>query len=355
MSIRLTALYYPHITIQNEELLKNALLLWDNIELICPFDEFPSRSNDLDCQSALDTIARPLVPTESEKRNAHSSVIALAESELPEWFFPENVSTNLRYPVYPDKFLPETWEALQKTKLARPKEIYFDPPMPPTAIYQQHHQARQDAYETTLAMGLTMMSILADSCAGGTKQLVTDEASSYIALDRYLKFIGGAKPLRNINSRPDRLVTLSLRSADVSKVRLSTLVRLRKREGSDPKLRAMRHSYTNKISEYIRRLSTVARSESDVREIERVFQQEVNDDIMLLKEELKEEGKLVIFSKEFATAAIAVAGTYIPPFSNVVAAGALYRSLIKYRQSRRRVLEKHSMSWLYQTKQLQLY
>jgi hypothetical protein len=33
-AMRLTALYYPHITIQNEGLLKNALLLWDQVELV---------------------------------------------------------------------------------------------------------------------------------------------------------------------------------------------------------------------------------------------------------------------------------------------------------------------------------
>ena len=313
MSIRLTALYYPHIIIQNEGLLKNALLLWDNIELICPFDNFPSRSDNLDCQNAFDAIARPLLPTESEKRKAHDAVIELAESHLPKWFFPENVNNNLRYAVYPEKFLPETWDALQRSKLAQPKEVYCDPPMPPSAIYDLQNQASQEAYETTQAMGLTMMSILADCCAGGTKQLVTDEASSYLALDRYLKLIGRAKPLKNSNSRHDRLVTLSLVSADVSRVRLSTLVALRNKEESHPELRAMRHNYVNKVGQYIGRLSTQARSERDVREIERVFQQEVSDDILLLKEELKEEAKLVVFSKEFATAAIAIAGTFVEP------------------------------------------
>ncbi|MDE2703973.1 MAG: hypothetical protein OXI35_02825 [Gemmatimonadota bacterium] len=355
MSIRLTALYYPHIAIQNEGLLKNALLLWDNIELICPFGELPRRSKDLNYQSAFSSIARPLLPSDTEKQKAHDAVIELADSKLPQWFFPENVNKNLRYGVYPDKFLPETWEALQRSKLAQPKELWIDPPMPSSEELKWLRQAKEEAYVTTQAMGLTMMSILADCCAGGTKQLVTDEASSYLALDRYLKVIGGAKPIRKSKSYHDRLVTLSLVGADVSRVSLSSLVALRKREERQPELRAMRHHYVNKVDDYIRRLSTQARSERDVREIERVFQQEVSDDIHLLKEELKEEAKSVIFSKEFATAAIAMAGTFIEPLGNAVAAGALYRSLIKFRKARRRVLEQHSMSWLYQTKQLQLY
>jgi hypothetical protein len=39
-----------------------------------------------------------------------------------------------------------------------------------------------------------MLSIIADCCAGDTKQLVTDELDSYVALDRYFKQVGGAKP-----------------------------------------------------------------------------------------------------------------------------------------------------------------
>ena len=257
--------------------------------------------------------------------------------------------------MYPEKFFPETWEALQRSKLAQPKKVYCDPPMPPSAIYRMNRQASQDAYETTQAMGLTMMSILADCCAGVTKQLITDEASSYFALDRYLKLIGEAKLQKKSKSYHDRLVTLSLIGADVSAVKPSTLVALRKREERHPELRAMRHNYVRMVDEYIRRLSTEARTEQDIREIERVFQQEVSDDIQLLKEELREEAKLVIFSKEFATASIAIAGTFVEPLSSAVAAGALYRSLIKFRKSRRSVLEQHSMSWLYETKQLKLY
>ena len=35
-----TSLYYPHATIRSEAVIKNALLLWDNLEFIAPWEDF---------------------------------------------------------------------------------------------------------------------------------------------------------------------------------------------------------------------------------------------------------------------------------------------------------------------------
>ena len=52
------ALYYPYLTIQNEGLLKQALLYWDQIEVITPFVrvEMP---HDKKLQEATEIIVRP--------------------------------------------------------------------------------------------------------------------------------------------------------------------------------------------------------------------------------------------------------------------------------------------------------
>ena len=258
MTAHRTALYYPYISINNVGLLKNALLLWDKVELICPFDALPSTLQDPELQSAFDLLARPLQPTEVDKRRVHNAVLELAESSLPKWFFPEFAPDNSRFAVYPEKFLPETWEALQATKLARPRQVYVDPPASPRAMHEMQAQANQEAYETTRAFGFTMMSILAECCAGGTRQLVTDESAFYLALDSYLKTIGGAKLMKRRKSRHERLVTLSLLSVDVSHVGLQSLIALRKQEDARPELRLMRHNYANRLAECSERLRTVA-------------------------------------------------------------------------------------------------
>jgi hypothetical protein len=44
MAPKLAALYYPHMGIKIEGFLKNALLLWDEVNFICPFHSLPYRS-----------------------------------------------------------------------------------------------------------------------------------------------------------------------------------------------------------------------------------------------------------------------------------------------------------------------
>src|SRR5436190_10469800 len=97
MVAKLTALYYPHIAIENEGLLKNALLLWDNVELICPFGDFPHVPDHPDQLKAFRTIARPLQPSDEEKQAAHDAIIEIANSNLPDWLFPDRVNKDLRY------------------------------------------------------------------------------------------------------------------------------------------------------------------------------------------------------------------------------------------------------------------
>jgi hypothetical protein len=110
----------------------------------------------------------------------------------------------------------------------------------------------------------------------------------------------------------------------------------------------MRHAYLRKLDTYIERLRKEAHSSRDVTEIERTFQQEVADDVNLLKDELKEEGKRVMFSKEIGVAAIAIAGAFVEPQAGLLAAGALYKAKVEYRVARNRTLDKHAMSWLYE-------
>lgn len=150
---------------------------------------------------------------------------------------------------------------------------------------------------------------------------------------------------------------MSVEMADVSGVSLSALVRIRSREAAQPQLRVMRHNYVNKLDSYITRLSKEARSAGDVKEIARLFQEEVADDIALLRQELKDEGKKIFFSKEMmGAAAIAVAGTFIEPTTaTLLASGALYRAKVDYKAARNKTLERHSMSWLYEMKRLKVF
>src|SRR5262249_33679778 len=185
----LTALYYPHTTI-SPGLVKNALFLWDRIEYIAPWNEFKPDYQDRELGEAIQTFSTPLVPTEAEKRQVDNIVADLIESGLPEWFYVEKVPENLRYDIYSEKLLRRTTERLKMHKLA---------------------QGMQDRVEVSAPLGLSIMSILADCCAGVEKRLITDEASSYSALNRYLLTIGGGE-LGKFDNDSERLVTISLKA-----------------------------------------------------------------------------------------------------------------------------------------------
>jgi hypothetical protein len=357
VAAKLTALYYPHIGIDNSGLLKNALLLWDRVELICPLGQLPHSPSDVECQRAFAAISHPLRPSHEEMLSAHEAILEIANSALPKWFFPEHTNKHLRYQLYPGKFLPETWEALQQTRLTKPVMTDIEPPMPRSQIAHIYGEAKQAAFETTQAFGLTMMSILADVCAAGTRQLVTDEVDSYTSLDRYLKLIGGSRPVGWRKAAHERLVTLSVMAADLSNVPLSTLVDIRQREAKEPRLRTMRHHYAGTLEAYIQQLATDARSARDVAEIERQFIQDIDEDIAVLKEELKDEGKKVLLSNELmGAAAIAAAGAFVQPaLAAALAAGALYRTKVEYSTARNKTLERHAMSWLYEMRRFKPY
>jgi hypothetical protein len=336
-----TALYYPHVKISSD-LVKNALFLWDRVEYIAPWPDYEPFYDDRQLGEAVKVITGQHVPSEKVKHEANEAIIELLKQPLPDWFFVKDLPVENRYSLYPAKFCPETWELLQSKDLAVPIG---------------------DGFETSFPLGLTIMSILADTCAGTQRRLVTDEMASYSALDRYLATIGGAE-LGEFDEHSERLVTLTLRIMNFKDVDLLRLVELREKEktASGAHIKALRHKYLKTIEEYSDKLSQTS-NQQDAEEIERVFESEMEKDLNLLKDELKDEAKKVFFSAEMATALIGVAGSFFPslvppPAASVglmVAGGALYRKKVEYRAARNKALTNHSMSWLYAMKKLPIY
>ena len=332
-----TALYYPHITIRNGDLIKTALLLWDNVEYIVPDKYVRARSHDRNIQEAFELITKPHLPTLSEKRRAHELIVQMVNSGLPDWFLFSPNNEHLIYEIYPQKFLPETWEIVCETvKIKSP---------------------RNDTYKTNQLnkfFGISMMSILADCCAGTQKRTITDEIDSYSYLTRYITSAHGGS-YGNISEELERLVTISLKIIDVETFELKRLIDLRKREevNNDDFLRKLRHNYLEAVDRYVNRISFEARSEEDINEIERIFEQELSDDLKGLRERLKIDAKIAILK------VLAAVTTVLRPFmtvgssiltSDLIGVGSLYEAKINYSKSRRKSLEDHAMSWLYTAK-----
>ena len=329
-----TALYYPHVSM-SADLFKNALFLWDRIEYIAPDEYFRPWYQDAELNEAVGRFAERHVPSDQEKQQVNEAIIDLLKLPLPGWFYVEDLPEDCRYSFYPEKLFPDTWERLRSENLAAPVGRGF---------------------ETSAPLGLAIMSLLADCCAGSQKRLITDESASYSALDRYLATIGGAD-FGKFDDKSEHLVTISLKIMNFKDVSLSRLVRLREKEKSKngAHLTALRHGYLRKVEESANRLSC-AKSRQDATEIERVFEQEMRKDLDLLRDELKDEAKKVFFSAEMATAAISLGTAFFQPLIGLVlAGGALYRKKVEYRADRNKTLKGHPMSWLYCMKKLPLF
>jgi hypothetical protein len=169
-----TALYYPHSSLNNAELIKSALLLWERVEYIKPnWYEGPSRpfpnapqheKNQL--SEALELIGAGREPTNEEKESAHLEIEKLIRSRLPDWilFTPDNPHAN--YSIFPDKLLPKTWQMLKDEKLADLTPAFS-------------HGPNFRDWSMHKSLGLLVMSILAKACAGNQKMMITDESDAY--------------------------------------------------------------------------------------------------------------------------------------------------------------------------------
>ncbi len=82
------ALYFPHIHVQTDRMMKTALLLWDQVEVITPWPGFRISYDELgynaeetrDLEHAHRLINREHVPSDDEKRAAHDALQNSARS-----------------------------------------------------------------------------------------------------------------------------------------------------------------------------------------------------------------------------------------------------------------------------------
>ena len=151
--------------------------------------------------------------------------------------FVRNISTEL---------LQETWELLRDFNMLG------------TAIANSN-------YPTTEPMGLTVMSILADCCAGTTRSRITDRGSSYATLAGVIGAHTGQTSAINTDTA-DQLVPISLEVLNVTSISLEKLIAFRRREqgrgGTD--YTQLRHRYLNALENCIKELTTAQGHASNI-------------------------------------------------------------------------------------------
>ena len=340
-----SALYYPHTTVESVELVKSALLLWDRLEFIVPWTSFRAKYDDPLVERAMELIGRARYPSDAEKREAHEHIEDLVTRPLPPDFFlsTDRPSDFEAYEIYPQKLLPETWHLLRDFRMTGPVLANAD-------------------YPTTEPTGLTVMSILADCCAGATRSRVTDRGSAYATLAGVIGADTGQASSGNADVT-SQLIPISLEVIDVASIDLKKLIEYREREqgrgGSD--YTQLRHRYLEGLETYVKKLTSVQGRASDAEEIKRHFQSDMKIDLVNLKSELGFAKRDALFSNEILVTALAAAGSVamaafglaVPILGALTFAGApaaiggLFGAGNKYFSARRAILQKHPMAYLY--------
>jgi hypothetical protein len=350
-----SALYYPHTSLSTsdlagERILKRALLMWDHLEFMVPTPHFKPWYGDPLVAEAIELIGKNHYPSDEEKTEAHNQIEEfVTRPNLPEAFYYRGFDD---YEVYPQKFLPDTWELLEESGHAGPLLEDLDRPL-------------------SNPFGHAIMAILADCCAGSTRSRVTDRAPAYASL-------AGLLADNSENSLRDRLVDMDLRTLqgeesfislrlslpDIDSLSLDQLLAFRKREESEKghDFRKLRHNYVARIEQRIKEVTTNAQlTKSDIEELERQFFQESMDDLAGLKEELGFEFKDI--AKDVVVTVLAGAGTLAaslfpdaaPILTDVVKAtgaplmiGGAVSAGNKFFKARAETLRRHPMALLYE-------
>jgi hypothetical protein len=340
------ALYFPHTDVQSPVILKKALLLWDNLETIVPHRKPTNRPDDVLLREAVDLVVTHRVPTDGERQEAHSILDELARTGVLTTLIQQSPSNwrHHEYLVYPDKFLHETWNMLKQVGMARWIKSESD-------------------YSVPAAVGLLMMSILADVCAGTQIQKVTDRTEAYAWVAKHHARVLGSQYVTGLDASQvapghDRLVALSLEVIDGRAVPLKKLVEFRRREArqSGSGYSAMRRRYLKTLQDHLSRIGRDARSVSDVQELDRQFKEDLRQDLAELKTELGLANLKTLLSKEVALSALILAGSLMTPVAGLTALATqvggigiipLLKAAVDLRAARRDTLKKHSMSWLF--------
>lgn len=337
------AVYFPHTQIRDERFLKASLLLWDQVDFVAPvprfqFDDAPKEHID-----ALELLCRPHVPSEREKAEVHRRVLNLLQRPLPQWLVttevPESIiqgrrirEFNMGYGMYPEKLAPKTWHLLEAAglvKLAGPDEDYYARPL----------------------TGFLLMSLLADACAGESKEKITDRADAYQFMWKMVaaeqQDVPKAANFGAQSAAQSGLVNIAIRTVRTDDIPLENILAMRRREVGEAgfQYRRFRENFAAKIRDNATK-AVLAKSLEERRDVAADFEREMRDDLAALKHELGGVKRKLVFSKEVV--GLFSLGALVGDVTGVVgAATGAVQTVDSFSRSYAETLGKHPISYLY--------
>ena len=340
-----SAVYYPSTQVRSRQIMRNSLLLWDELHTIVPKPEYaPTYGDRRDMAEAWELIGRQIVPTGTQKKRAHAAI----EGTLEAGGLPPNLYEVARvdqpsdyYEVWPQKFTAQTFDLLRQHRLT-------DLPLP------------NGDYPFTQEGGLLVMAKLADACAGTTLARVTDRLLAY-------GMIGSAEQRPGVESD---VIPVTLDIVDTTSIPLEDLIAFRRREASERNGRdytRLRHAYADIVQEQIKALSA-ALDHHERDRLTKEFRARMETDLADLRRELRGNwGQLLV--TPVVVAAVATGGALVTgltdelqtaaAFGLTVAAGSKVEDVAKtvagfvkdrmgFDAKQRDILAKHPMAYMWE-------
>jgi hypothetical protein len=340
-----SALYFPHTTPRDKTLLKEALLLWDELEFIVPWEGFVDHHADRETTAALDVFGRPITPSSAAKRRTHSRIEQLVGEGLPgKYLFQPG---GRPAPIYADKLAGETWQMLQDGEM----------------IGGQFRLRRGNrfaySYDLAAPLALAIMTVLADECAGKTARKVTDAAYASDAQAAYLtRDLGG--DLGRINPEHETYVmALPAPVIALQDVSITQLTKLRQNESG--LLQELRRNYRTEVNKYLADISAPDTKDDDYRRIAEGFSNRMRvalaelDRALDRRNQVLDYGIAEVIVPGFVTAAMTYAvsssslAAAITGATEIVGVGLfkILGSIPANAEKREEILKKNPAAWLY--------
>jgi hypothetical protein len=334
------ALYFPHIHVRTDRLMKSALLLWDQIEFITPwnqyeisYSEFGYNAEDTkNLEHAHKLLSLEHVPTEEEKLTAHDRILDFATTPgLPDSFV-KSTAGEAAFAIHFEKLFDETWRELSNLGIA-------------TKI-----RADNDVMVPNL-FGRATMTILAQCCAGNDTQLVTDSARATDDVRQTTEIEG--RKLNKMKIGPEGeekcfSAVDALNIVDVDKFTLPQLIEFRERELREavPHQRVFRQNYWAKLDTASQEYRS-AKNEAERKRVRGRFRSELTAEFEFLKEELGLSAAEALFTVDTATlvtlgAAIAVGGPLGITAAGVSATRSILGKLTGAKSKKNAAMEKRA-------------
>ena len=327
-----SAIHYPDTRLQSRQSMASALLLWDNLRVIVPWNGFRVEYQSPDMAEAWELIGKPLVPDEANKRQAHESIKAMVEAGVPRQIqYREDLAAGQDYEIWPQKLNHETWDLLQHSRMTTPPLANGDYPF------------EQEA-------GIAIMAKLADACAGSTFARVTDKMLAYgLIADR-------DEPLL----AQSHVVPLTLGLIDAGSISLDRLIEFRRREERERRggdYRALRHAYADAVQGHVARLRGVE-SENEREQLSFEFEDEMARCLNELQRAIGLAKAEMVLKPVVVSTVVGVGGFLAAgPLGGLagLAAGPALQGLadmfsagIGFSEKQRKAMDKNPMAYMYQ-------